>query len=423
MKTKKLKRIEGVKLVNKNQKGITLIALVVTIVVLLILAGVGINAVFSENGIINRAQSAQGKMDKATQSDLDAIGSLNSVIDKHSDGSNDSGESEESGTQKISTQMLGTKFEVNTKLKDAYGNKITVPGGFKILAHNPSSATGAVTYTYSGDNVPAVQDGIVIENETDGNQFVWVPVGNIKNKNNTTTTITLGRYSDFTMTNGTVASGQPVQNADEYAQEKLITSTFKEVATADSSIQNTIARDLPTFISTTKANGGYYIARFESSGTADKMETKYNKEPLANLAQPAAATSARAMYGVVNDDKGQLMYASDLANSYAWDTAIIFIQTYSGESDYANQNKCSMIQNTGMNNDRYCNIWDMSGNFYEWTTESTTNPEYEDFPPCVDRGGSYSLSDSKTEYYTSFRYYDTIDSYQFDASRTILYVK
>jgi len=40
-----------------NQRGITLIALVVTIIVLLILAGVTINIVFSDNGIIKRAQS------------------------------------------------------------------------------------------------------------------------------------------------------------------------------------------------------------------------------------------------------------------------------------------------------------------------------------------------------------------------------
>ncbi|MEE1531502.1 MAG: type II secretion system protein, partial [Clostridia bacterium] len=54
----------------RTQKGITLIALVVTIVVLLILAGVSINAIFSENGIINRAKDAQNKMDQATQNDM-----------------------------------------------------------------------------------------------------------------------------------------------------------------------------------------------------------------------------------------------------------------------------------------------------------------------------------------------------------------
>ncbi len=78
---------------------------------------------------------------------------------------------------KIST-LVGTVVDKNTKAEDAYGNKITIPKGFKILKHG--TAAGSATYTYSGDNIPAVQDGIVIENKTDGNQFVWVPVGTMK---------------------------------------------------------------------------------------------------------------------------------------------------------------------------------------------------------------------------------------------------
>ena len=42
----------------KNKKGITLIALVVTVVVLIILAGVSINAVLGDNGIIKKANQA-----------------------------------------------------------------------------------------------------------------------------------------------------------------------------------------------------------------------------------------------------------------------------------------------------------------------------------------------------------------------------
>ena len=57
----------------KDQKGITLIALVITIVVLLILAGVTINAVFSDSGIIKRAQTAQEKIDKAKRNELYGI--------------------------------------------------------------------------------------------------------------------------------------------------------------------------------------------------------------------------------------------------------------------------------------------------------------------------------------------------------------
>lgn len=64
-----------------NQKGITLIALVVTIVVLLILAGVTINAVFSDSGIIKKAQESQNKMNEARNSDLEAINSLSNEID------------------------------------------------------------------------------------------------------------------------------------------------------------------------------------------------------------------------------------------------------------------------------------------------------------------------------------------------------
>ena len=45
----------------KNNKGITLVALVVTIVVLLILAGVSINLVLGNNGIIAKAKEAELK--------------------------------------------------------------------------------------------------------------------------------------------------------------------------------------------------------------------------------------------------------------------------------------------------------------------------------------------------------------------------
>mgnify|MGYP003432484208 CR=1 FL=1 len=69
-----------------NQTGITLIALVVTIVVLLILAGVSLNAIFSENGIINRAKDAQNKMDQATQNDLAQLDELDSWLENQVNG-------------------------------------------------------------------------------------------------------------------------------------------------------------------------------------------------------------------------------------------------------------------------------------------------------------------------------------------------
>ena len=373
----------------KQEKGITLIALVVTIVVLLILAGVSVNALFGNSGIIEKAKEAQSKMDKATENDQKQIGELTNWLDNQVNGTTGSDDNQTT-LPKIST-LVGTVVDKNTKAEDAYGNKITIPKGFKVVAHG--TAAGSATYTYSGDNIPAVQDGIVIENGTDGNQFVWVPVGTIKNKDGSTNTITLGRYSNFAKQNGTYV---PAQNANNCTQEVTINTYFKELSTfregntaTDSTAQNATARNLAEFISTSLSNGGYYIARFEASGTASKITSKYNQTVLGNITQPNAAKVAREMYGEVKENN-ELVYASDLVNSYAWDTAIIFIQTYSTETDassYASQNKSTSFANTGKSNDKYCNIFDMSGNAYEWTTEYSAKSVDSDFCPCVPRGG------------------------------------
>jgi len=427
---------------HSNQTGITLIALVVTIVVLLILAGVSINAIFSENGIIKRAKDAQNKMDQATQNDLDSINELNNWIDGKINGTTGGGTTEgdanPSTTPKIST-LVGKVVDKNTKAEDAYGNKITIPKGFKILEHNPTSSTGAVTYNYTnseetGEHIPAVQDGIVIENGTDGNQFVWVPVGTIKNKNNTTNTITLGRY-EFDSNTGALKSNTPVQVAsvENCTQEVTINTNYKELSVfragnsaTDSTAQNATARNLEEFISTTLANGGYYIARFEASGTASKVTSKYDQTVLTNITQPNAAKAAREMYGEIKENN-KLVYASDLVNSYAWDTAIIFIQTYSGKTDYASHNESKTTKAftaTGKNNDKYCNIWDMSGNAYEWTTEYSTYAITSDFRPCVYRGGYYNADLGLAINYTSYRYYHrTTYSLSDLGLRPLLYVK
>ena len=412
-----------------NQTGITLIALVVTIVVLLILAGVTINAVFSDRGIIKKAQDAQNKANESIQKDMEQINALENWLNENT------GESNNDKEVNISTLVGKDAVPKNTKAVDTYGNKITIPKGFKVLAHGTEA--GSATYTYSGDTIPAVQDGIVIENGTDKNQFVWVPVGTIKNKDNTTNTITLGRYSDFTAIDGKYT---PVQSAENYNAETPITitsgssswnskelSTFRDGSKSNGS-ENATARNLAEFISTSLSNGGYYIARFEASKTktTSKIYSKYNQKVLTDKPQPEAASLAREMYGEVKENN-ELIYASDLVNSYAWDTAIIFIQTYSTETDassYASKNKSTSKAYTGKNNDKYCNIWDMSGNAYEWTTEYSTHSYASNWYPCVHRGGYYFADRGGAIYYTSYRGNNrTSDCSTSHGLRPLLYVK
>lgn len=111
-----------------NQKGITLIALVVTIVVLLILAGVSINTVFSENGIIARAKNAQDKIDQATQNELDTIDELNDWVNSKTTGENTPPVEPTEDTapyypDNTFTKLKGTDLSNGLVIKDKEGNE------------------------------------------------------------------------------------------------------------------------------------------------------------------------------------------------------------------------------------------------------------------------------------------------------------
>ncbi len=67
---------------NRKQKGVTLIALVITIIVLIILAGVAINALVGENGIITQAQRAKEETDKSQKEELGGLAGLEQQIDE-----------------------------------------------------------------------------------------------------------------------------------------------------------------------------------------------------------------------------------------------------------------------------------------------------------------------------------------------------
>ena len=387
-----------------NELGITLIALVVTIVVLLILAGITINLLFSNGGIFKTAEDAADAWNKATineQESLDNIADqIANLVNGQVGGQITPGEDEPVDETPKVADNLGTVISIteNTDLTDSLNNKITVPAGFFIVTPEQDNT---IIYDYLEDGTPTVQDGIVIQNETDGNQFVWIPVGTINNKEGDTlgevTTIKLGRYRNFT--------AAPVQEAttDSYNTAVIITSQHFEVSdtftgdssqslNAASSYGNTKATNLQEWINTTLANGGYYIARYEASQNATettKAASVRNVQPWVNITQPDAATAAKATYAV--DGQNSNNYYSDLINSYAWDTAIVFIRAYEDRT-YSGSNNSTSSTVTGRNKDQVCNINDMSGNREEWTTETSKYmTSSEEAFPCTVRGGSYRI--------------------------------
>lgn len=278
--------------------------------------------------------------------------------------------------------------EKNIKTVDANGNPVTIPAGFIVVPNSPEGTASdrKVEYTYSGDGIPTVQDGIVVEDE-DGNQFVWIPVGTIKNKDGQIDKIELGRYNVFATDSEPfqpMSSYKSSTEDDEVYQSQYEIDGYREL-TKEIEGKNTIAKALELFKTRTEKNNGFYIARYESSQSeTGKPMSKASQTVWSGIQQPEAAEKARAMY----DDKS--FYGSDLINSYAWDTALIFIQKYNKKyTNYASiegKSISTTAKKTGENVDVVCNIHDMCGNYAEWSTENCNDASW----PSTRRGGNYS---------------------------------
>lgn len=438
-----------VKINLQDKRGITLIALVVTIVVLLILAGVTITMVVGEDGILAQAKLAAEKTKEAEENARAQIEEIGDII-------NDYLKVPETIEEAI---KINYKFKENTDITDKYGNPITIPAGFRIVPNG----TDYVEYNYDEDengnktHIPTVQDGIVIKDEE--NYFVWIPVGKIKNKENDTekeTNIILGRYKfDVTVTgkpgfpaeqkiDGT-GKAELVQNAQNYLDTSDNTKIqhvfdananiyYQELISTeenDTTYKNVKAKNLSEFISNTNEKGGYYIARYEAvKGEDEKVKSKQStadtaksadEEILAgtvwiNLTQSNAAEVSRIMY-----EENQ-NFETDLMNSYSWDTAIVFIQKYTGKIEYSMH--VSILGNgtrrTGeridKSTDKECNIYDLASNLLEWSTETCVT-----IPNADVRRGGHAENVASLTCTRSHDNHDFTDIYR--SFRTILYIK
>ena len=381
----------------KAEKGITLIALVITIVILIILATVSINVVLGEGGLIQRAKQAK---DLTEQAVLEEQQELNSLMSEYTNIMAEEQNPPEPQIPKVEEVKGGEAFDEKTKVVDSKNNEIWVPKGFRIASD-------------SGDTV---QQGIVIEDvnaSTDtavqGSQYVWIPVGTFtKDDGSTSGEIKLGRYT-FDTSTGEPTLVQDAANYTDQSESVVIESEFKElvdyrpgVPSGGTDGKNATAKDLKGFINSVSSNGGYYIGRYEASyasgsSTADykaasKISNGYSTSSMSYTPETLwnHITQLDASKVAINTYAGNASVKSDLINSYAWDTAIVYIQE-AGNTNYANQtSKNSSLANTGKNNDEVCKINDMASNIYELTTEYLSF-NYSNYAiPCNRRGGYYN---------------------------------
>ena len=350
----------------QNQKfnqGITLVALVVTIVVLLILSSVSLNLVLGDNGIIVKAKEAA----ETTAAAQEKEAMERNLLEKELENS-------------LSTPAVEPT------------DGVKIPTGFYYVGG--TKASGIVISDNKNDK-NKYRNQKVVGTDLLGNQYVWIPC----------TTDSSSSDLQYARTEwGVEVDGD--DNSRAIKDELTLTDasvTYSDADTANG-INADVSKEIVAQIKAEKASvaqyGGYYIGRYEVGRNSDTAVVKYNQTPYASITWSTAYGLAKKI--ITNSEVN-----SYLCSSYAWDTAVNFIQNNSTAKNYAtsiegfngNWNPqavkdpsgnvikpagTSQQLNTGLTT-QFCNIFDMGGNEAEFTTE--LNPGTSE--TVVLRGGSY----------------------------------
>ena len=326
--------------------GITLIALVITIIVLLILAGVSIAMLTGENGILTQAQTAANETNQAAQNEVAILDEYESTINKAL-GIPVPPEKDEEGFLEENSTINGGQGSANNP---------TIPEGFR-----PKDENGAVWG--DGTNPPttdSVDNGLVIE-DRNGNEFVWVPVTTTYERNISyaDTNVSAAAYTDTGYLPDGMETGDSTNN--ENAERSAVTS-----------------------------KGGFYISRYEAgketSGDTNKLVSKSGATVWNSIPQADCKTEAKKF---INNDNVK----SALCSGIQWDMTMAFVNN---KQDGANNTfdvttngdrGGSSLATSGQNlADKVCNIFDLEENYLEYVAEKSS---YHTIYPVVYRGGCY----------------------------------
>ncbi len=197
----------------KNNSGITLIALIITIVVLIILAGVSINLLLGEHGIIKRVGQAKEEYENAQIAEQESLNELEKQLVDYNKGLPDNTPNTEAGTEvKIPSEWYSTtlayvstedgsvvkkavKVASVTAIATGNGETVPVPNGFYyvggtinsgvVISDNLADKNKYVNYTPTEEIKEGIPSGVAYNedgtintenSELKGNQFVWIPV-------------------------------------------------------------------------------------------------------------------------------------------------------------------------------------------------------------------------------------------------------
>ena len=421
-KSREDKRIAGH--VDRNKKkmnGITLIALVITIIVLLILVGVTLSTLTGQDGILNKAAEAADQTNKMTVEETVQVEVMGSY--------NNKGELDiEDLNKNLEDNLSGIKYKGNALTSE---NKISsLPAvveydGFSIIISEDevTAAQASVKvnekvaktekYNYSdGGNVATVpagfrvsevpneqkiENGLVIKDD-DGNEFVWIPctVSQYRNAKNAVMKNSWSIEESYK----TMGGGDGLAWSDDYTQadNDNINKAYTDAEDVISGITRNWENNQTSIAEASISKyGGFYIARYEAgderSGVTDretdgKIETNQtglekvkSLKPVSKkdvqawnyITQPNAKIAAENMY----DDSSVGSY---LVDSQAWNHICQNIygphndsKSITDSKNWGNYNDTpngthAEIKTGEKEEFKNYNIYDMAGNMFEWTT-------------------------------------------------------
>ena len=389
----------------KNNKGITLVALVVTIVVLLILAGVSINLVLGNNGIIAKAQEAKTKQAEASENDLKDMNSLIEQMENALSGSDNGGNTEPETVPYLPSDDFhydtSTSIDTGLVIKDANGNEyvwVVVPKSlYNNVAYNsnnakkPSSSTDYANIEYCLQQYTATYRDDTDYSDTyvaDDKNVGWFADATAYNnfKNSMLKSVYenggfyVGRYEAGIEITGTNKTSRGPTNSDgKYTIEGIPTPVSKADAYPYTYVTRTQAQNLASNVNSgTKTSSLMFGVQWD-------LVLAFMSKDTTKITDTSTLTSDSTTIGNYKDNLWTIKNAkAQYSTNYG--------RTFTAcPNPFKKEASSDILLTTGADSSfSVQNIYDIAGNVWEWTLEKTSSNSN----PCAVRGGRYDLNGS-----------------------------
>ncbi len=401
---------------NKKQSGgITLIALVVSIIVLLILAGISISMLTGQNGILNRAQEAKEKTENATKEETEKITSMEAMI-------------QPAGTAVSNPTSYGANPNAQATA-DGTGKYFALPTGARYI--NGTVNTGVVINIKGSEFVWVPVEDVVLDKNRVSDLPISADTGTSNGKTYTPMTVKVGNnykgiLYDYNGSNCYLkyAGNENYLGSTEDYREPDVVSEYDggEKDTVQGKITiDKLTKEYNEMIESVLKYKGFYVARYEAGLDKTTSEIVFKNASIEDnnvITADANNSETNSWYGLYKKMKTFMTTDDKMVSGMIWGSQYDAMMNWMAKNgNEVGINDGNMYNNTKItgnkNKDLINNVYDLRGCHYEWTLEANETGNR------VLRGGysDYSVSPAGRSVYGP----DT--AYSGESTRATLYIK